>query len=43
MLVIYTANFQNAKKIVEAFQRAGLDTQYAHYFYGCVSGASGRT
>lgn len=42
MLGTYTEKFQNAKEVVKIFNKAGLETNYISYFYGCASGISGR-
>jgi demethylmenaquinone methyltransferase/2-methoxy-6-polyprenyl-1,4-benzoquinol methylase len=42
MLWIYTKSFGNSKKTAEIFSKAGLETSYNDYFFGCASGISGR-
>lgn len=41
MLWIYTEKFQNAKSVVEIFERENLKVNYDSYFFGCASGISG--
>ncbi|MFA7688258.1 MAG: class I SAM-dependent methyltransferase [Moheibacter sp.] len=41
MLWIYTEKFQNAKRVVEIFERENLKAKYDSYFFGCASGISG--
>lgn len=41
MLWIYTEKFQNAKRVIEIFEKENLKTNYDSYFFGCASGISG--
>jgi ubiquinone/menaquinone biosynthesis methyltransferase len=41
MLWQYTEKFENAKKAEDIFKKAGLQTKYHTYFFGCATGFSG--
>ncbi|SMC76372.1 class I SAM-dependent methyltransferase [Moheibacter sediminis] len=41
MLWIYTEKFQNAKRVIEIFEKENLKVNYNSYFFGCASGISG--
>lgn len=41
MLGVYTEAFKNAKATKAIFQKAGLNTQYHQYFFGCATGVYG--
>ena len=42
MIATYSRNFGDARGVVAALERQGLEVEYRHYFFGCATGAVGR-